>query len=55
MPARQLLREVWGPNYAEETNYLRVYMAQLRRKVEIDPSHPPHLITEPGLDYRFAP
>jgi two-component system, OmpR family, KDP operon response regulator KdpE len=50
---RQLLQEVWGPNYETETNYLRVYMAQLRRKLEADPAHPRHLITEPGMGYRF--
>ncbi len=50
---RELLHEVWGPRYETETNYLRVYMAQLRRKLEPDPSHPRHLITEPGLGYRF--
>ncbi|GGW71886.1 response regulator [Streptomyces griseoloalbus] len=50
---KQLLREVWGPSYGTETNYLRVYMAQLRRKLEADPSHPQHLITEPGMGYRF--
>jgi two-component system KDP operon response regulator KdpE len=51
---RDLLQEVWGPAYETETNYLRVYMAQLRRKLEVDPSHPRHLITEPGMGYRFA-
>ena len=51
---RQLLQEVWGPNYGTETNYLRVYMAQLRRKLEPDPSRPRHLLTEPGLGYRFV-
>jgi two-component system KDP operon response regulator KdpE len=51
---RQLLQEVWGPAYGTETNYLRVYMAQLRRKLEPDPSSPRHLITEPGLGYRFV-
>jgi two-component system KDP operon response regulator KdpE len=51
---RQLLQEVWGPAYGTETNYLRVYMAQLRRKLEPDPSTPRHLITEPGLGYRFV-
>jgi two-component system KDP operon response regulator KdpE len=51
---RQLLQEVWGPNYETETNYLRVYLAQLRRKLEDDPAHPRHLITEPGLGYRFV-
>ncbi|OCC11561.1 response regulator [Streptomyces sp. PTY087I2] len=50
---RQLLDEVWGPGLAARTNYLRVYMAQLRRKLERDPSHPRYLITEPGMGYRF--
>ncbi|MEV0243904.1 response regulator [Streptomyces sp. NPDC050674] len=50
---KQLLQEVWGPAYGTETNYLRVYMAQLRRKLEADPSHPKHFITEPGRGYRF--
>ncbi|MBJ7903781.1 response regulator [Streptomyces sp. NPDC003656] len=50
---KQLLREVWGPSYGTETNYLRVYMAQLRRKLETDPAHPRHFITEPGMGYRF--
>ncbi|KJK56864.1 MULTISPECIES: response regulator [Actinomycetes] len=49
----QLLQEVWGPAYRTETNYLRVYLAQLRRKLETDPSHPRHFITEPGMGYRF--
>jgi two-component system KDP operon response regulator KdpE len=52
---QQLLRDIWGPAYTEETNYLRVYMAQLRRKLELDPAHPRHLITEPGIGYRFEP
>ncbi|RII08619.1 KDP operon transcriptional regulatory protein KdpE [Streptomyces sp. YIM 130001] len=52
---KQLLQEVWGPSYGTETNYLRVYMAQLRRKLESDPSHPRHFITEPGMGYRFEP
>jgi len=52
---RQLLTEIWGPAYQKETNYLRLYMAQLRRKLEPDPSHPRHLLTEPGMGYRFAP
>ncbi|MGW7059758.1 response regulator [Streptomyces sp. NPDC054904] len=51
----RLLLEVWGPMYGENTNYLRVYMAQLRRKLEADPSHPRYLITEPGMGYRFEP
>jgi two-component system KDP operon response regulator KdpE len=52
---RRLLHEVWGPAYQKETNYLRVYLAQLRRKLEPDPSHPRYLITEPGIGYRFEP
>jgi two-component system, OmpR family, KDP operon response regulator KdpE len=52
---RQLLREVWGPTYETETNYLRVYIAQLRRKLELEPSRPRHLLTEPGMGYRFHP
>jgi two-component system, OmpR family, KDP operon response regulator KdpE len=52
---RQLLAEVWGPEYEKETHYLRVYLGQLRRKLEADPSRPKHLITEPGLGYRFEP
>jgi two-component system KDP operon response regulator KdpE len=51
---RQLLQEVWGPQYETETNYLRVYLGQLRRKLERDPAHPRHLITEPGMGYRFV-
>ncbi|AQA22338.1 MULTISPECIES: response regulator [Rhodococcus] len=50
---KELLREVWGPSYATETHYLRVYLAQLRRKLERDPSQPKHLITESGMGYRF--
>ena len=49
----ELLREVWGPAYAKETHYLRVYLTQLRRKLEDDPSHPRHLLTEAGIGYRF--
>lgn len=52
---RDLLRAVWGPQYRTETHYLRVYLAQLRRKLEADPSAPRHLITEPGVGYRFEP
>ncbi|GAB3208545.1 response regulator [Marinactinospora thermotolerans] len=52
---RQLLHDVWGPAYQSETNYLRVYLAQLRRKLEADPAHPRHLITEAGMGYRFEP
>ncbi|MFC1418626.1 response regulator [Streptacidiphilus cavernicola] len=50
---KQLLQEVWGPAYGTESNYLRVYLAQLRRKLEADPAHPRHFITEPGMGYRF--
>ena len=50
---RQLLHDVWGPAYQSETNYLRVYMAQLRRKLEPDPARPRYLITEAGRGYRF--
>ena len=52
---RQLLREVWGPAYETESNYLRVYLAQLRRKLEPEPSRPRHLHTESGMGYRFTP
>ena len=52
---RQLLQQVWGPSYERETNYLRVYLAQLRRKLEPDPARPRYLITEPGMGYRFEP
>jgi two-component system, OmpR family, KDP operon response regulator KdpE len=52
---KQLLQEVWGPAYAKETHYLRVYLAQLRRKLEPEPARPRHLVTEPGMGYRFEP
>ncbi len=52
---QQLLREVWGPAYQGQTNYLRVYLAQLRRKLEPTPARPRHLVTEPGVGYRFEP
>ncbi|WP_229073696.1 response regulator [Actinoplanes sp. DH11] len=52
---RELLHDVWGPQYQTETNYLRQYMARLRRKLETDPARPRHLITEPGMGYRFRP
>ncbi|MGP3936877.1 response regulator [Nonomuraea sp. KM88] len=55
IPQRYLLNEVWGSNYATETHYLRQYMAQLRKKLERDPSRPAHLITEPGMGYRYIP
>jgi two-component system KDP operon response regulator KdpE len=51
---RQILREVWGPNYVEQTHYLRVYMAHLREKLEAEPSRPTLLITEPGVGYRLV-
>ena len=50
---KQLLNEVWGPSYETESHYLRVYLAQLRRKLEPEPSRPRHLLTEPGMGYRF--
>ena len=50
---KHLLQEVWGVTQSNKTNYLRVYMAQLRRKLETDPAHPRYLITEPGMGYRF--
>ncbi|SFR12994.1 two component transcriptional regulator, winged helix family [Lentzea waywayandensis] len=52
---KQLLRDVWGPAYEKETHYLRVYLAQLRRKLEPEPARPRHLLTEPGMGYRFEP
>ncbi len=51
---RMLLEEVWGPNAAEQNHYLRVYMGQLRRKVERNPARPRFLVTEPGVGYRFC-
>jgi len=50
----QLLQQVWGPQYERETHYLRIYMSQIRRKLEADPSRPRHFITEPGMGYRFV-
>lgn len=55
VPREQILREVWGPAYARETNYLRVYAAQLRRKLEDDPAHPRYLVTSSGLGYTLEP
>lgn len=49
----ELLEQVWGPQFVKETHYLRVYMSQLRRKLEPDPAHPRHLMTEPGRGYRL--
>jgi two-component system KDP operon response regulator KdpE len=51
---RQILREVWGPSYVDQTHYLRVYIAQLRRKLEDDPTAPDLILTEPGVGYRLA-
>jgi two-component system KDP operon response regulator KdpE len=55
VPREQLLREVWGPAYGSETNYLRVYVANLRRKLEPEPTRPRYFHTEPGMGYRFTP
>ncbi|MFL6099055.1 MAG: response regulator [Actinomycetales bacterium] len=52
---RYLLEKVWGPTYRTETQYVRQYMAQLRRKLEDEPARPRHLLTEPGMGYRFQP
>ena len=52
---RYLLEKVWGPTYRTQTQYVRQYMAQLRRKLETDPTRPRHLLTEPGMGYRFQP
>ena len=52
---RQLLRAVWGASHAEDSHYVRVFMGQLRRKLEADVSRPRHLVTELGVGYRFVP
>jgi two-component system KDP operon response regulator KdpE len=52
---RQLLQAVWGPQYEKETNYLRVYLAQIRKKLEPDPARPKYFLTEAGMGYRFEP
>ncbi len=52
---RQLLKNVWGPSHAEDSHYVRVYMAHLRKKIEADPSQPRHILTEAGVGYRFVP
>ena len=52
---RQLLEEVWGPSYVNQTNYLRQFMAQVRHKFEPDPAHPRYFLTEPGMGIRFLP
>ena len=54
MTHRQLLHEVWGPNYGDQTHYLRVYIAHLREKLEAEPSKPTLLMTEPGVGYRLV-
>ncbi|MFF3365254.1 response regulator [Streptomyces misionensis] len=51
----QLLRDIWGPGHDEHSNYLRIYISGLRRKLEPDPAHPRYLVTEPGMGYRFEP
>jgi two-component system KDP operon response regulator KdpE len=51
---RAILREVWGPGYGEESHYLHVYVSQLRRKIEVDPTRPRYLLTEPGAGYRLV-
>jgi two-component system KDP operon response regulator KdpE len=52
---RMLLQRVWGVEYGDESEYLRVYMGRLRRKLEADPATPRYLVTEPGTGYRFVP
>lgn len=51
---RQLLKAVWGPSHAEDSHYVRVYMGHLRKKLEADPANPDHIVTEPGIGYRFV-
>ncbi|MCX7078798.1 MAG: winged helix-turn-helix domain-containing protein, partial [Pseudomonas sp.] len=51
----QLLKAVWGPSHQADTQYLRVFMGGLRKKIEADPSQPCHLLTETGVGYRFVP
>ncbi len=55
MTHRQILKEVWGPPYVEQTHYLRVFMNQLRKKIEADSTRPRFLLNEPGIGYRFKP
>jgi two-component system KDP operon response regulator KdpE len=52
---RQLLQQVWGPDYERETHYLRIHMSAIRRKLEPDAARPRYFITEPGMGYRFVP
>jgi two-component system, OmpR family, KDP operon response regulator KdpE len=54
IPHRKLLQTIWGPDYGGEVEYLRVFVSQLRKKIEIDPAHPRHILTEPWLGYRFV-
>jgi two-component system KDP operon response regulator KdpE len=51
---RQLLEQVWGPDFTSDVQYLRVYIGQLRKKIEPDPSRPQYIITEPGVGYRLS-
>jgi two-component system, OmpR family, KDP operon response regulator KdpE len=51
---QELLQQVWGPQYERETHYLRIYMSQIRHKLEPDPSRPRYFITEPGMGYRLV-
>ena len=51
---RQILREVWGPNYVEHVHYVRIYMGHLRQKLEDDPAQPRHLLTETAVGYRLV-
>jgi two-component system, OmpR family, KDP operon response regulator KdpE len=55
VPSVQLLSTVWGPGFEDRSNYLRFHMARLRRKLETDPTRPRHLLTEPGMGYRYQP
>jgi two-component system KDP operon response regulator KdpE len=54
VPHRKLLQTIWGPDYGNEVEYLRVFVSHLRKKIEIDPAHPRHILTEPWVGYRFA-
>lgn len=54
VPHRELLQAVWGPDYGDETDYLRVFINHLRKKIEADPAHPKYVLTEPWVGYRFA-
>jgi two-component system KDP operon response regulator KdpE len=55
LPHRRMLQAVWGPDYGQETEYLRVFINQLRKKIELDPRHPRYIHTEPWIGYRFEP